>query len=1364
MAAKKRTPRRRAPGQPTKALPGADVAPGAPSEPGPVLSARLTFPVVGIGASAGGLDALRRFLDAMPAGSGIAFVFIPHLDPARASLLHSLLARHTPMPVVVAAEGMSVEPNRVYVIPPNKYLAIRAGVLQLSGPVAPRDAATTIDRFFRSLADDMQERAVGIVLSGTGSYGTLGLRAIKANGGMVMVQDPVTAEYADMPRNALATGVADHVLAPEQMPEALVRYARHPHLQGGLPAEAGPIADESVGRILGVVLAHTKHNFGGYRKEMLRRRIERRMGLRTIASFPDYLAYVHGHPEEAGELAHDLLIGVTSFFRDPEAFHVLETQAIAPLVEAKDDNAPVRVWVPSCATGEEAYSVAMVLLERLAAARKACRLQVFATDLNAAALAFARQGLYPEGIAADVSPERLSRFFVRAGDGRYQLVRQVREVVTFAPHDLVTDVPFSRLDLVSCRNVLIYLEPEVQRRVVAHFHFALNVGGYLFLGASETVGPQVDLFQPLSKRWRLFRRIGSVRAGLVGAASARAEATSPTGPVAGLPVHASYLTEHLLLQEYAPAAVLIDPELEVLYFHGRTGRYLDQPTGAPTRNLLTLAREGLRSNLRTAITGAIQARQAVTVTGLRLKREEATQTVKVTVHPVRTPGVDLGYVLVVFEDEPQPVSSPVAAGVAAEAGVRQLVADLIAAREDLQMTAGELETSNEELRAANEELSSTNEEFQSTNEELEVAKEELQSLNEQLQVANSQLQEKVGELERAEGALRQLNDELEQRVAQRMAELQIANEGLRAEIAERQRLAAIVESSEDAIIGKTLEGTILSWNAAAERIYGYPAAEVVGRSINLIYPPEQADELRSILERIRRDEHVAHFKTRRVSKDGRKIVVSVSISPVKDAAGVVVGASAIARDITEQERMEEMLRMQGQVAAHMAEGINIVRQRDAVLVYANERFEELFGYEPGELFGKHVSSLNAPGDRSPEEVAEEILSALREHGAWKGEVQNLRKDGTPFWTQVSITTFDHPEHGAVWISVQSDLTERKQMEDRLREGRERLQAIVANAGDAIITIDRRGLIEAVNPAAETLFGYTAEELIGQNVGLLMPAPHRQVHDSYLTNYQRTGIKHIIGTTREVPALHKDGFTFPAELTVSEVGQLGLFTGILRDITRRKELEREVLEIAALEQRRIGQELHDSVGQELTGLGLLADALAQRLAKSFTEAQMATRVVAGLERVHQQVRFLSRGLVPVDVDPEGLRAALEELANRTSDLSGITCMFESVGPVQVTDAATASHLYRIAQEAVTNSLRHGQARHLEISLRAEGEALTLGVRDDGIGVPGRIEQRKGLGIRLMRNRASLIGATLTIGPAEVGGTLVRCILSRGNVHA
>lgn len=433
-------------------------------------------PIVGIGASAGGLDAFKKLLAAMPGDAGLALVLIPHLDPGHKSLMVELLARHSSVPVAEATDGTAVRANQVYIIPPNKYMTISSGVLHLTGPVERVGPQTAIDLFLRSLADDQQERAICVILSGTGSHGTLGLKAVKAAGGMAMVQDPATAEYPQMPQSALASGLADFVLPVEQMPAALIKYAQHAYVNGGAPGDDAKTANY-LDQVLALVRMRTKLDYRPYRKKMLVRRIERRLGLGHFNHIADYLVFLREHPDEVRRLSRDLLIGVTTFFRDAEAWRSLETDVIAPLVRSKHLDTPLRVWTAGCATGEEAYSLGIVILEALAAAQKSCSVQIFATDVDEEAIETARHGVYPDSIAADVPRDRLMRFFTRLDDSSFQVGKQLREIVTFSRQDLLNDAPFSKLDLLACRNVFIYLEPDVQNRIIESFHFALNEGG-----------------------------------------------------------------------------------------------------------------------------------------------------------------------------------------------------------------------------------------------------------------------------------------------------------------------------------------------------------------------------------------------------------------------------------------------------------------------------------------------------------------------------------------------------------------------------------------------------------------------------------------------------------------------------------------------------------------------------------------------------------------------------------------------------------------------------------------------------------------------------------------------------------------------
>ncbi|MGH7527113.1 MAG: CheR family methyltransferase, partial [Gemmatimonadales bacterium] len=673
---------------------------------------------------------MKRFFSAMPAQSGLGFVVIPHLDPTHVSHLPELLGRHTPMPVEQAHDGAPVQAEHVHIIPPNALLTIKGGVLHLGAAVARPGIPRPIDGFLRSLAEYQQERAICIIFSGTGSDGTLGLKAIKAEGGLVMVQSPDTAEHDGMPRSAIATGLVDYVLPVEEMPAALLEYVEHAHLRGApIPVPADPRHDP-LHAILALLRTREGHDFRCYKKAMLLRRIHRRMGLNHIAAIGDYGQYLGDTPAELKALAKDLLIGVTEFFREPEAWAVLEEEVIPAFVAAKHPEAPLRVWVTGCATGEEAYSLGMLLLERVASSERNGELQIFATDIDRHALEIARVGTYPEGMASSLAPERLTRFFTRA-DNSYRVKKELREAVVFAPQNLITDAPFSRLDLIICRNLLIYLEPELQQKVIALFHFALNRNGYLFLGKSETVGRQLSLFEPLSKKWRIYRRSGSVRHRPVDVPlipeALPGERPGGPRPRPQRPGDHGEVCRALLLARYAPAAVLVNRDCQTLYFHGQTDDYLVHPGGEPTDDLLAMAREGLRLKLRAALHRAMREEQpAVVVT--QVKRGGTFLPVQVTVTPVEDQRQGVGLWLVTFSAPPAAEAEPAPRAIDESAAVGHLEEELASAKKELESVVADLESANEELKVSNEEAMSMNEELQSTNEELETSKEELQSL------------------------------------------------------------------------------------------------------------------------------------------------------------------------------------------------------------------------------------------------------------------------------------------------------------------------------------------------------------------------------------------------------------------------------------------------------------------------------------------------------------------------------------------------------------------------------------------------------------------------------------------------------------
>jgi two-component system, chemotaxis family, CheB/CheR fusion protein len=698
------------------------------------------IPIVGIGASAGGLEAFKQLFRGMPADSGAAFVLIQHLDPTRESLTAELVGTYTPMRVTQAKDGARIEANRIYVIPPNKYLSIRERTLQLSAPAEPRSLRMAIDFFLRSLAEDQRERAIGIILSGTGTDGTLGLKDIKAAGGMTMVQDPRTAQHDRMPRSA--SGSADHVLPTEQMAGVLLAYVRHAWDTARSVEPAPEKESDALTSAVALLRDRTQFDFSAYKKGTLRRRVQRRMSLKRLDRMPEYVELLRGDPAEVTALFRDLLISVTSFFREPAGWQALQELAIRRLVAEKEAGMPLRFWVPACATGEEAYSVAIALIEEIESSGNGLRPQVFASDVDAEALEAARAGIYPEGIAADVRPDRLSRFFVKK-EHSYRVSKELRETVVFAQQNLTVDPPFSRLDLVSCRNLLIYLEPALQEKVIGLLHFGLVEGGYLFLGGAESIGSQEHLFETVSRKWRIYRRIGPTRhdeiepSPVASPLLSRSRVHPPARPTSR---RLAAVVQHLLLQRYVPACVVIDRNSEIRYLQGDTQTYLVQPSGVPTQNLVAQARSELRSKLRGLVHEAFRRNQRASITGVPMRRGGAIVRVGVSVEPLdATPEVD-GLWLVAFEDDTTPVDRP-ASEVADgdETVMRQLEHELSTTKEDLQQSI-------EDLRAANEELMSANEELQASNEELETSKEELQSLNEELTTTNGQLESKMLEL------------------------------------------------------------------------------------------------------------------------------------------------------------------------------------------------------------------------------------------------------------------------------------------------------------------------------------------------------------------------------------------------------------------------------------------------------------------------------------------------------------------------------------------------------------------------------------------------------------------------------------------
>jgi two-component system CheB/CheR fusion protein len=715
-------------------------APGPPHELG-------NFPIVGIGASAGGLDACRKLVGALPASSGMAFILVQHLDPTHESMMVDLLASHTSMTVRQATDDLPIEREHLYVIPPGFYLSVGNGALHLSQPQARHGARMPFDFLLNSLAEQYGANAICVILSGTGGDGSLGLKAVNEKGGLVIAQDPGEAGYDGMPRSAIATGAVDLVLPVAKIPEALAKYQQRTALmraQNG--AHPQTETHEWFPEIIDLLRTKTAHDFTLYKPGTLQRRIERRMAMAAIENveMDRYLELLRNDTGELDLLAKDLLINVTSFFRDPAVFDLLAEKIIPDLVRSRAADQSLRIWVAGCSTGEETYSLAMLFREQVTAAKGNVKLQIFASDVDPDAVARARDGIYPETIEADVSAARLARFFTKEDDS-YKVSPELRATVVFTVQDVLADPPFSRLDMVSCRNLLIYLRPEAQAKVIALFHFALREDGILLLGSSETVGNVGGHFEAVSKSERLYRHTGHTRPGEIAVAmragdGVRAFARAGPGHTPSRQGALADLCRRLVLETYAPAAILINRKHECLYSLGPTDRYMRVAPGHPTHDLLTMAREGVRTKLRSAIQRAFRENKRVVIAGDRANRDGNAFSFSIAVQPVLSEGDEL--LLICFIDEPKQDRREGHSITPEEAPrVAELERELEETRTQLQSAVRDLEISGEEQKAINEEALSVNEEYQATNEELLASKEELQSLNEELTSLNSQIQE-----------------------------------------------------------------------------------------------------------------------------------------------------------------------------------------------------------------------------------------------------------------------------------------------------------------------------------------------------------------------------------------------------------------------------------------------------------------------------------------------------------------------------------------------------------------------------------------------------------------------------------------------
>ncbi|HEX4169249.1 MAG TPA: chemotaxis protein CheB [Bryobacteraceae bacterium] len=1283
------------------------------------------FPIVGIGASAGGLEAFGQLLASLQPDTGMAFVLVQHLDPQHESLLAEILSPLTKMPVIVVGDGIRIEPNKVYVIPPNASMVIEGAHLKL----ARREAGLhlPIDIFFRSLASVQGSRAIGVVLSGNASDGSLGLRAIKAECGLTFAQEESTARFGTMPRNAIATGAVDYVLRPADIGRELSQLGSHPYL---IPARPGVAESETLpdgagdlSRIFALLTASTGVNFSHYKTTTVRRRIGRRIMVLGLKNLAEYARYVEHTPSELRELYRDLLISVTSFFRDPEVFEFTSNLISEMLTSDGQRREPVRVWVPGCATGEEVYSLAICLHELLQDRQLALPVQLFGTDLSELALERARRGIYSEAVCESLSPERLRRFFNKVDSG-YQIVKFVRENCVFARHDVMRDPPFSRVDLVSCRNVLIYLDAAAQRRVLPVFHYALKPQGLLLLGSAETTGVATHLFTQIDKQHHIYgRKPGSAHLAfeLTGTAPALDRPLALVRTTGFSDVDLQKRFERVIQSKYSPDAVLVDDTLQIVQFRGHTSAYLDPTPGDATLNLLRMAREGLVVPLRRVLRTAAETQRSVRETGVILELDGKQQEIALEVTPIPGETPADRYWLVVFARSERPLNgdlSPASSLAADESRSAQLERELAESREYLSNLREDYEAHAEELRAANEEVRSANEELQSTNEELGTTKEELQSTNEELTTINEELQNRNGELSA-------INNDL-------------------------QNLLAAVSV---AILMVDSELRVRRFNAVAEKLFelrpidiGRPVAHLRGR----LKTPDMETHVRRVIETL----HATELEIQ--DNDGHWYLLVTR--PYRTLDDHISGAVITIQDIDPLKRGLEAAEDARDYAQGLIETVReplIVLDADLRIQDATPAFYETFLVSREETQGRFLYDLGN-GQWNHPRLRELIGAALFRnepfhdfeiehdfpHIGRRSMVLNARR-----------IPRQETRHRALLLAIE-DVTERRETAEI------RFQRLFETAKDGIVVVEcETELILDANPCFLQSTGFSRDQIVGKK--LPEAAPFRDVPQmatvvSALGN--RETIRHDDLSLRKSSG---DAISMELVANLYEVGNQPVAQLNFRDITERKQQE-EDLRRSVEEKAVLVREIHHRVKNNLQVIVSLLSLQAgytkdAKALAAFEETEGRVRAIA---HIHETL-YATPDLAQIEFSAY-LRNLVEELLALHSTIpDGIKLNLQA--EEMVLDMEQAIPLGLIANELILNGLKHGLRSgrgHLTVALVYKrdperplpGEALDTGwvqlrVSDDGPGFPPGIDlfQAASMGFRLLQLLARQLHGIVEFGP-------------------
>ncbi len=1065
------------------------------------------FPIIGIGASAGGYEAFVQLLQSLPADTGMAFVLLMHLEPEHKSMLAKLLSNVTPMHVSEARNGVPVEPDHVYVIPPKADIAIRAGVLQIVGRRQSGGRHVPIDYFLTSLAEERRGLAIGVILSGTGSDGTQGLKAIKAEGGITFAQDEESAKHYGMPNSAIAAGCVDFILSPARIGEELNRLARHPYI--GVPhSEApgspslAPLVETDSGKILHLLRSVTGVDFTDYKSGTIRRRTARRMALLRIENLSKYLRRLQSDRAELDALFQDILIHVTGFFREPEAFKILQTKIFPKILAGKANGEAIRIWVPGCSTGEEVYSLVIAFLEFLGERASSTPIQAFGTDVSELAIEKARSGAYPESSLRDVSPARLRRFFIRS-DGGYRVNKSVREMCIFARQDLTKDPPFSRIDLVSCRNVLIYMGAPLQKRVVAGFHYALRDGGYLLLGKSETLTYYPELFTPAERKARVFSKkqgAGRPAPDFTPMAFERPHLALPAPEEPAF--DAQKEADRLVWQRYSHAGLVLNDDLEILHFRGDTSPFVAPAAGKASLNALRMVNDDLKMELRSAIHRARRSNANVRSTGLRIRHNGSAREIDLEVEPIIRPGGKDRYFLVLFSDSR--VKAPLPPETASESRRRrsaenreliQLRRELEASREYVQSIVEQQEASNEELKSANEEILSSNEELQSTNEELETAKEELQSTNEELVTLNETLQNRNAELGK-------LSDDLYN----------------------------VLDGADIPILIVGEDGRIRRFTPSAGSLLNLLPGDV-GRPISNIRPNIECPDLHELIEEVSRTFTEQQHEV--LDKDGRWY--SMRIRPYRTAENKIDGVLIVLVEIDKLKRSNQALAESEAMVRALVENLLraiLVIDQTGKIVMVNAALEKMFGYHRDEMLGQTLEILLPARLRDDHAIFRSgyfKAPSTRLMGAGR-EIVGRRKDGSEFPAQVSLSHIQI-SNAPLAVAFLIDRTEQRRTEAALAESETALRF-----SDQQLQKFTASLLTAQEEERERLAGELHDDLNQRLAALAIKAG---TLEQQLPPDSRILRREIQGFRLAVDQLSEDVRTLAHELHPSVLNHVGL---------------------------------------------------------------------------------------------------------------------------------------------------------------------------------------------------------------------------------